>query len=80
VPRKSPDNLLTVVAKTVGSAIGTIANTVGVTGNGSSETQAAPSVQARKSRLKAEPPKAHTKTYVKKKAAHKRKIKKHTAG
>ncbi len=80
MPKKSAGNILTAVAKTVGSAIGTIANTVGVAGNGSPQTQASPSVQPKRSRPKAEPPKAHSKTYVKKKAAHKRKIKKHTAG
>jgi hypothetical protein len=85
VAKKSADNILTAVAKTVGSAIGTIANTVGVTGNGSSETQAA-AVQTKKPRPNAASPKAHTKNYAKnyakkkKKTAHKRKIKEHTAG
>jgi hypothetical protein len=37
--KKSPNNLLTVVAKSVGSAIGTIANTVRVTRGGTHEIE-----------------------------------------
>jgi hypothetical protein len=37
--KKSPKNLLTVVAKSVGSAIGTIANTVRVTRGGTPEIE-----------------------------------------
>jgi hypothetical protein len=78
MPKKPVENILTVVAKSVGSAMGTIANRVGVSER--VETKATQSAPPKRAEATAKLPKARTKSYVKKKSAHKRKIAKHTAG
>ncbi|MCU1299399.1 MAG: hypothetical protein JWO91_3677 [Acidobacteriaceae bacterium] len=76
MPKKPVENIMTVAAKFVGSAMGTIANKVGVR----VETKATESAPPKRANTIAKLPKVRTKSYINKKSAHKRKIAKHTAG
>jgi hypothetical protein len=66
MPKKPVENILTVVAKTVGSTMGTIANKVGAIGK--VETEGTRSAPPKRARAVAKPLKGRTKSHAKKKS------------